>query len=364
MDANTTTAGPIVIHAQALRAIVRSIFTAAGSDAREAELIAAQLVEANLTGHDSHGIGMIPRYIEVLRAGHLKPNRHAKVVLDSGALLVLDGNEGYGQVMGFEAMEQAIARAREHGTAIVALRESHHIGRIGHWAEQCAAAGLVSMHYVNVISEPIVAPFGGRDARFVTNPFCVGIPLPGRKPVLLDFATSRIAAGKVRVAMNKGEKLKPGTLLDRHGNFTTDPRELFGEEHGAIVPFGEHKGYGMAIVCELLGGALTGGRTLHGKPPTRAIWNSMLSIVIDPERLGTAANLSKEAEEFIRWVRASPPMDGVDRVRLPGEPEEEHRAARGANGIPIDATTWKEIVAAAEQVGRTRGETEELAGLA
>ena len=347
-----TIADAVVIPSAPLKAAVHAIFTAAGSSAREAELIAAQLVEANLTGHDSHGVGMIPRYIEVLRAGHLKPNRHVKVTLDTGAMLALDGNEGYGQVMGFEAMELAIARAREHGTAVVALRESHHIGRIGHWAEQCTAAGLVSMHYVNVISEPMVAPFGGRDARFVTNPFCVGIPLPGRKPVLLDFATSRIAVGKVRVAMNKGEAVKAGTLLDRHGAPTTDPRELFAApDHGAIVPFGEHKGFGLAIVCELLGGALSGGRTLHGKPATRAIWNSMLSIVIDPARLGTASNLSKEAEEYIRWVRASPPMDGVDRVRMPGEPEEEHRAARAANGIPIDRTTWAEIVAAAGSVG-------------
>ena len=349
---NAKTADPVVVHAAPLKDIVRSIFTAAGSDERESRLIAAQLVEANLTGHDSHGVGMVPRYIEVVRAGHLKPNRHAQIVLDSGSLLVLDGNEGYGQVMGFEAMERAIERAREQGSAIVALRDSHHIGRIGHWAEQCLAAGLVSMHFVNVVSEPVVAPFGGRDARFQTNPFCVGLPLPGRKPVLLDFATSRIAMGKVRVAMNKGEQVNAGTLLDRHGEPTTDPRELFARpEHGALLPFGDHKGYGLAMVCELLGGALTGGKTLHGKPASRAIWNSMLSIVIDPERLGTAENLSKEAAEYIRWVRASPPMDGVDRVRMPGEPEEEHRAARGANGIPIDPTTWDEITNAARTVG-------------
>jgi uncharacterized oxidoreductase len=264
--------------------------------------------------------------------------------------------------MGFEAMEHAIARAREHGSAVVALRNSHHIGRIGHWAEQCLAAGLVSMHYVNVVSEPVVAPFGGRDARFQTNPFCVGIPLPDAKPILLDFATSRIAMGKVRVAMNKGERVKPGTLLDRHGDPTTDPRELFARpDHGAIVPFGEHKGYGLSVVCELLGGALTGGRTLHGKPASRAIWNSMLSIVIDPGRLGTADNLAREAAEYIHWVRQSPPMKGVDRVRMPGEPEEEHRAERGRDGIPIDATTWGEIVDAGEQVGLERARLEKIA---
>jgi len=352
----------VIVHAAPLEAAIGALFEAAGSSAREAALIARQLVEANLTGHDSHGVGMVPRYIEVLRAGHLHANHHAQVALDAGAMVVLDGNEGYGQVMGFEAMEQAIARARQHGTAVVALRNSHHIGRIGHWAEQCLAAGLVSMHYVNVVSEPVVAPFGGRDARFQTNPFCVGIPLPGARPILLDFATSRVAMGKVRVAMNKGEQVKPGTLLDRHGEPTTDPAELFARpDHGAIVTFGEHKGYGLAIVCELLGGALTGGRTLHAKPESRAIWNSMLSIVIDPERLGTSANLSREAEEYIRWVRASPPLEGVARVRMPGEPEEEYRAERGRNGIPIDPVTWGEIVDAGEKVGLKQAALEALA---
>jgi hydroxycarboxylate dehydrogenase B len=356
---------PVVVHAVPLEAAIGALFAAAGSSAREAALIARQLVEANLTGHDSHGVGMVPRYIEVLRAGHLHANRHVQVALDAGAMVVLDGNEGYGQVMGFEAMEHAIARAREHGTAVVALRNSHHIGRIGHWAEQCLAAGLVSMHYVNVVSEPVVAPFGGRDARFQTNPFCVGIPLPGTKPILLDFATSRIAMGKVRVAMNKGEQVKPGTLLDRHGEPTTDPTELFARpDHGALMTFGEHKGYGLAIVCELLGGALAGGRTLHAKPASRAIWNSMLSIVIDPARLGTLGNLSREAEEYIRWVRASPPMEGVDRVRMPGEPEEEHRAERRRDGIPIDPVTWEEIVDAGEKAGLKRPALEALARLA
>ena len=160
----------VIVHAVPLEAAIGALFEAAGSSAREAALIAEHLVVANMTGHDSHGVGMIPRYIEVLRTGHLKPNRHAKTVLDSGAMLVLDGNEGYGQVMGYEAMEHAIARTREHGCAVVALRMSHHIGRIGHWAEQCLDVGLVSLHFVNVISRPIVAQWGGRDARFGTNP--------------------------------------------------------------------------------------------------------------------------------------------------------------------------------------------------
>jgi hydroxycarboxylate dehydrogenase B len=274
--------------------------------------------------------------------------------------LMLDGNAGYGQVMAFEAMRLGVERASEHGVAVVGLANSHHIGRIGHWAEQCVAEGYVSIHFVNVISKPVVAPFGGRDARFVTNPFCVGIPMPDGESILLDFATSRIAMGKVRVAFNKGEQLKPDTLLDAAGEPTNDPGSLFAEPSGAILPFGEHKGYGMAVVCEILGGALAGGLTLHSRPTRRSIINNMLTFIVDPRRLGTAERLAREAMAFAEWVRASPPMAGIDRVRLAGEPEREWRRARAA-AIPIDATTWTQIIDAAAHVGVAREQVEQLA---
>jgi uncharacterized oxidoreductase len=354
-------ASDITVRAEPLKAVVRAIVARTGSSEREAALVADQLVEANLTGHDSHGVGMLPRYVEVFQLGRLKPNQHVSVVLDGGALLTLDGNMGYGQVMGYEAMELGIARARQYGSAVVGLANSHHIGRIGHWAEQCIAAGLISMHYVNVVSQPVVAPFGGRDARFVTNPFCVGIPRPGMQPIVLDFATSRIAMGKVRVAMNKGVEVAPGILLDQRGEPTRDPRVMFERPPGALLPFGEYKGFGMAMVCELLGGALSGGRTLHERTPGREIINNMLSIIIDPARLGTAANLAAETAEFEAWVKQSPLGEGVDRIKLPGEPEQDYRRARGAKGIPIDPTTWSEIIAAAGLVGIKRDEIEQLA---
>lgn len=353
----------LTVHAAPLKAVTRAIIGRTGSSEREAGLVADQLVEANLTGHDSHGVGMLPRYVEVFRLGRLKVNQHVSVVLDGGALLTLDGNMGYGQVMAYEAMQMGIERATEHGAAVVGLSNSHHIGRIGHWAEQCIAAGMVSMHYVNVISQPVVAPFGGRDARFVTNPFCVGIPRPGDEPILLDFATSRIAMGKVRVAMNKGMELGANTLLDHQGEATRDPRVMFRQPFGAILPFGEHKGYSLAVVCELLGGALSGGRTLHERSPGREIINNMFSIIIDPQRLGTAANLSAETAEFAAWVKESPLAQGVDRIKLPGEPEQDHRRERGAKGIPIDPTTWTEIIGAAGLLGLTQSEVEQLAGL-
>lgn len=351
----------VIIHAEPLQAIVRAVFAAAGSSEREARLVAEQLVEANLTGHDSHGVGMVPRYVEALAEGGLRVNQALRVVTDAGALLMLDGNVGFGQVMAFDAMALGIMRARQHGVAVVGLANSHHIGRVGHWAEQCVAEGLVSIHFTNVISRPVVAPFGGRDARFVTNPFCVGIPMADGQPILLDFATSRIAMGKVRVAFNKGELVKPDTLLDAAGEPTNDPAALFTEPGGAILPFGEHKGYGMAVICEILGGALAGGMTIHDRPTQRTIVNNMLTFIVDPRRLGTADRLAREALAFADWVRASPPMAGVDRVLLAGEPERASRRARSAGGIPIDATSWQQIVDAAEQVGVAAADVNRLA---
>ena len=355
------TTGPgVSVAPERLRAVVRAIVERGGSSEREAWLVADQLVAANLTGHDSHGVGMVPRYVEALAEGGLRVNQQLRVVTDSGALLMLDGNAGYGQVMANDAMALGIERADEHGVAVVGLANSHHIGRIGHWAEQCVAAGHVSIHFVNVISKPVVAPFGGRDARFVTNPFCVGIPMPDGEPILLDFATSRIAMGKVRVALNKGEQVKPDTLLDAQGEPTNDPGAMFAEPGGALLPFGEHKGYGMAVVCEILGGALAGGATLHDRPTSRSIINNMLTFIVDPRRLGTAERLARESMAFAEWVRASPPLAGVDRVRLAGEPERESRRARAA-AVPIDAATWAQILAAAASIGIERAMVERLA---
>ena len=340
----------ILIAPDALTALVAGIVRAAGSEEREASIVAENLVAANLTGHDSHGVGMLPRYITVVKEGNLKQNAHPTVLLDTGPLLRVDGNTGYGQVIGKETMEMAIERAKKHGVCLVSTLNSHHLGRIGHWAEQCLDAGLVSVHFVNVLPRPIVAPYAGKDGRFSTNPFCVGIPLEGQPPFLLDFATSRIAAGKVRVAYNKGEKLKPDTLLDAAGDPTTDPKNLIIEPLGALLPFGEHKGYGMAMACELMAGAVTGGETLHVAHIRNQIINNMLSIVIDPRIYGTANTCSTQAAAFVDWVKASPVRDGMEMM-IAGDPERKSRAKRIAEGIPVDGNTWQEIRDAGAKVG-------------
>jgi uncharacterized oxidoreductase len=242
------------------------------------------------------------------------------------------------------------------------LGNSHHLGRIGHWAELAIAEGFVSIHFVNVISHARVAPYAGRDARFGTNPCCIGVPLPGEPPFVLDFATSAVAQGKLRVAHNKGVKVPLGRLIDPQGNPTDDPRYAVVPPFGAMLAFGEHKGYGMAIACELLGGALTGGGTWHyDESSKQRVLNGMLAIVIDARRLGTAAAFEREARLFLDWLRKSRPAPGFDRVRIAGEPEREMRERRRRDGIPVDEATWEEILRAADKLKLTRLRVQALA---
>jgi hydroxycarboxylate dehydrogenase B len=354
MDKTNPGANPgagLRIMPQALNALVADIWKCAGSSDYEAQLVADNLVMANLSGHDSHGVGMIPRYVRSLHAGGLVLNRHATVARDAAAILTVDGNSGFGQVVAAEAMDLGIARARKLGICAVGLRNAHHIGRIGHWAEQCARHGLVSIHFVNVAGDPLVAPFGGIDVRIGTNPFCAAFPRKGEPPLLLDFATSGIAYGKTREAYNKGLQVGPGYLIDHEGRPTIDPKVMHTEPRGSLLPLGGHKGYGLAVLCEIFGGALSGGFTTHADTVMHdgVIINCMLSVIIDPERFD-AQDAQRQAADFIDWVKASPPAEG-GTVRMPGEPELAMRAEREASGIPIDAQSWKQIAQAAQVVG-------------
>lgn len=346
------------LQAPFLRQQVTAILTAAGSSSEEATQVADNLVLANLSGHDSHGVGMVPRYVDAVAEGGLKPNASVKTNLDIGTLLALDGQGGYGQIVGVQAMELGIARAKQHGSCILSLAHAHHLGRIGHFAEMATAQNLVAMHFVNVLSRPVVAPWGGGDGRFGTNPCCIGVPLAGADPFILDFATSRVAQGKMRVAHNKGERIPPGYLIDEQGKPTDDPGVVVVPQpnglFGALMTFGEHKGYGMAIACELLGGALTGGGTWHRQADTaRSVFNGMLTVLIDPEKLGTQAGFAQEATAFVEWLRQSPAGEGFDHVQIAGEPERTARKTRETQGIWLDDATWGEIVAAGAKVGVT-----------
>ncbi|HEX4384078.1 MAG TPA: malate/lactate/ureidoglycolate dehydrogenase [Myxococcales bacterium] len=346
------------ISTAALRNWTVALWRAAGSNEREAALAAEHLIGANLAGHDSHGIGMVPRYIKSLLANELQLNQTVQVVTESGSLLVVDGQRGLGQSVAHQAMALAIERARRDGVCILGLRNAHHIGRIGHWAEQAAAAGLVSIHFTNAVAaQAMVAPHGGAEGRFLTNPFTVAIPRAGEQPVLLDFATSAIAQGKVRVAYNRKEKLPADFLIDAQGKPSNDPAVMFepeGGPHGALVTSAGHKGYALAMVCELLGAALIGGETTRPAHQVlkHAIWNNMLAIVFDPARLGTSQAFESEARAFIEWVKSA---RTTSEILMPGDPERRMRKARAAK-VPIDDGTLRQLDEAARDVQKINGQ--------
>jgi hydroxycarboxylate dehydrogenase B len=237
--------------------------------------------------------------------------------------------------------------------ALLAIRNSFHLGRIGHWAEQCARGGFASIHFVNVIDHaPLQAPYGGAEARFSTNPFCAALPGEDGPAVLLDMATSKIAIGKARVARNRGVPVPEDSLLDAAGRPTRDPAVMFEEPRGALIPMGEHKGSGLAIVCELLAGALTGGWTTQpAHPQAGGIINNMLSVSIDPDVFGDRRKLLEEIGALITYVKSARPRTGFEEVLVPGEPERRRRAERLAHGIDMDERTWAEILGAAQMLG-------------
>ena len=255
----------MLVQAESLKRIVSTILEKGQSSNNESQVVADHLVRANLAGHDSHGVGMLPKYVKMIKAKLLFPNQEPEIVKTNGSIMMLDGKRGYGQAVGKIAMEQAIEKCRETGLVLMTLRNSHHLGRIGTYGEQSIEAGMVSMHFVNVTDHsPYVAPYRGSDGRFATNPICLAMPgTKKQSPVLLDMATSRIALGKARVAINKNETLDDGLVLDHKGKPSNNPGVMAGylyperEDNpplGALSPLGEYKGSGLALFCELFGG--------------------------------------------------------------------------------------------------------------
>lgn len=350
-----------------LEPFVARIFLAAGCPSDEAARVARYLVAANLAGHDSHGVVRVPRYVEMLGAGAVFAGRTAEIAFENDAMAVVDGRMGLGQTVAPQAVEIGVAKARAGGAAVVALRNAGHIGRVGDWAELAAAHGLISIHFVNAHGSVLVAPFGGAERRFSTAPFCVGVPRAGQDPVVLDFATSLVAEGKALVASNGGKKLPGDALIAPDGMLSGDPRLLYGEIEGtdrrdarkgpgAIRAFGDHKGSGLALICELLGGVLTGNGAAGPVPPEepgrpRVFRNGMLSIYLGPAHFGSAASFDAAAEAYIDFVRSARPAEPGGAVLVPGEAEARHRAECLARGIAMPGAAWASILAVAGRLG-------------
>jgi hydroxycarboxylate dehydrogenase B len=305
----------------------------------------------------------VPQYVEMVASGALVPNRRAEPIAGTEVAVVLDGQFGYGQVVGEQAVEAAIAKAARHGVGLAALRNAGHLGRIGDWAELAAAAGMTSLHFVNVLGAPLRGvPHGGRDARGTTHPIAIGMPVEGASPIILDFATTAVAEGKVRIARNKGVPLPEGCLIDAEGRPTTDPGALYADPPGSLLPFGGavsgHKGGGLWLLCDLLAGALTGGGCSRPPGAEARFSSNMLSIVIAPRSFGDPRGFAAEVERYLDFVKSSRPRQPGGEVLLPGEPERRHKAERLESGIPLDPTTWEQVLAGAASVGVDRARLE------
>lgn len=342
----------MLIDHEKLTRLSTAILHAAGAPEDSARLVSEHLVEANLKGHDSHGIGMVPSYVKGMMAGLVACESNVKKIKDAGAVMSFDGGTGLGRVVGMQAIDQGIERARELGVCVVALGNCSHLGRIGVFGERCSDQGMVSMHYVNVVGhDPMAVAYGGRDRRFVTNPFCCTVPRNDGNHVILDMATTTVAAGKVRVAMMKNLPVPDDSLVDADGVPTNDPATLW-QGGGALQPFGKHKGYGLMVMCELLGGALGGLYTMQpGNPRAGNTLNNMLSIIIDPQSVGDKQAFADEVEAMIQYIYESEPAAGFDKVLIPGDPERARMAQLLVDGVDIDENSWKEFVKAGETAG-------------
>ena len=333
----------MIFQAEFLIDLTRRIFQAVGSNDAEAEVVAQRLVNANLSGHDSHGVIRIPTYINWIREDKTLLNQTIDIETDNGSMVVVDGKFGLGQSIGQQAMQLGIERAGEHGVAVIALKDSAHLGRIGDWPEMCAEAGMVSVHFVNTSGMGnLVAPYGAIERRLSANPFAAGVPTQSEFPLILDMSACTIAEGKIRVALHAGKQVPEGCIIDSEGKPTTDPKTFYGPPAGSILPIAGHKGYALSMIIEMMAGALTGGSCTNPERANR-LSNGMLSIIMDRSKLQTEDYFYNEVERYCNYVRSAKLMDENNRILMPGEIEHNTRATRRVEGIELSQTTIEMI---------------------
>jgi len=340
-----------------LRQIGTEMLTAAGVPADQAGAVVGQLVEANLAGHDSHGIIRLSQYLGTIERGEIDPGAQIQVLEETAASAVLDGRWGFGQVVMNQAVEMGLERAGRAGIAALTVRHANHVGRLGSYVEQIARQDMVGLLFVNMHGGGvIVVPWGGMQARLGTNPLAVGVPTVGEFPLVLDMTTSVVAEGKVRVRRRRGEKVPEGWVVDAEGRPTEDPEAFYGPPRGGILPFGGragYKGYGLSVVVEILGGALSGagcaGRSARNG-------NGALLMVVNVAAFVPLEEFCREVDDFVAFVKSSPTASGWDEILVPGEIEARHRQRRAREGIFVEDETWEQIAAWGRRVGWTDAE--------
>ncbi len=334
-----------------LRRCAAAIFTAAGAPSARADQVSELLVASNLVGHDSHGIIRVPQYVATIERGDIDPHAEIAIESETDASAVLDANWGFGQVAMSQAAAMAVEKASRCGVAALTVRNANHIGRLGSYVEDIARQGMVALLFANMHGGgACVVPWGGRESRLGTNPLAAGLPRPDGDPIVLDMTTSVVAEGKVRVQRNRDEPVPEGWIIDAQGQPSTDPAAFYGPPRGGILPFGGavgHKGYGLGVIVEILGGALsaagcagTGSRNGNG----------VLLLVVDIERFVPMDDYLSEVGQLVEFIKSSPLAPGFSEILVPGEIESRQRALR-IDGIDVDEQTWSEIVECARRLG-------------
>ncbi|MCS7020477.1 MAG: Ldh family oxidoreductase [Gemmataceae bacterium] len=342
-----------VFSADTLRQLCQVIFQAAGVPPAEADVVARSLVQANLCGHDSHGVLRVPQYVTSLRQGVYRPGVPLDVIHETPALLAADGNWGLGQVQAYRLLERLTAKADALGVAAGTLRHCGHVGRLGEYAEWAAERHLALIAAVNSHGAGRrVAPPGGTQGRISTNPICIGVPTT-TAPIILDFSTSAAAEGKVRACYQKNQPCPEGWLIDHRGQPTTDPSVLYTEPRGALLPFGgsqAYKGFGLGLVIDLLCGGLSGGPCSGPDFPINGAGNTALFIVLQPRHFAGLEHFLNQTDALTAYVRTCPTAPGVAAIALPGDPERQTRQIRLRDGIPIPEGTWQLIEQTAREL--------------
>lgn len=315
--------------------------------------VAHSLVDANLCGHDSHGLIRLVQYIDAIGDGRIVPGAPFTVVRETAGVLVVDGNKGLGQVQAHRLLDRLIPRAQALGLAAGTLKHCGHIGRLGEYAEAAAKHKMALIATVNNHGFGRgVAPPGGKEARIGTNPLCIGTPTK-QDPVVLDIGTSVVAEGKVRILHNKKQPAPEGWLLDPEGRPTTDPGVLYREPRGSILPLGSpgqgYKGFGIGLLLDMLVGGLSGAPcSTPGHPNLSA--NAVLFIVLDVSQFTSTDHYLQEVSCLADNVRNCPRAEGVDSITLPGDPERATKAQRLKSGIAVDDAAWNQLVALANKM--------------
>jgi uncharacterized oxidoreductase len=336
-----------------LAALCQSLFEAAGVPAADAAIVAHSLVDANLCGHDSHGVMRAPQYVEFVRKGTYKAGAPLTVLNETPAVVAADGGWGLGQVQAYRLLEKLVPKARALGIACGTLRNCGHTGRLGEYAEFAARERMALFAAVNSHGAGRrVSPPGGTEGRISTNPICMGAPTSGT-PVVIDFGTSAAAEGKVRAQFQKKQPTPDGWLVDSKGEPTTDPAVLYTDPRGSIVPFGgaqAYKGFGLGLLLDLLCGGLSGGPCSNPAFPLAGQGNTAVFVLFNPALFGGTDHFLKESDALTAFVRACPTAAGVSAITLPGDPERLTKEKRLAEGIPVPDGTWELIAKAATEL--------------